>query len=318
MAQQEDASHDKGKRLVRLVLHLLRGPMKRAALLRELQDLYGTSPEVALRRDLRTLEAALPPEGRLILRNRRSEVSLEGLGRLLPEVSSATSGGAREGGTISIDLADPGTASALLIRLGSSIARSEPPMLRLEMELAGGYMDHAATVPIIERALRARQSLMFTYRLPGREPRQYDRVEARQLVLRTGHLYLDAYDEQGQLHREYRVDRIVPGSVVVLPFYHDQPRQNRGIQVRLRLLPPLSSSEISRRLEEQRIVERLDDGSAIIEGWARTLFEARRLVLSYGALAEALAPAALRGQLTDDSQAMAAFYAEIPEGAANL
>jgi hypothetical protein len=312
MTRQEDVSRDKGMRLVRLVLLLLRGPIQRAALPAELRGLYGANPAIALRRDLQTLEAALPPGARLTWRNRRREVALEGLGRIVSATSPSAGGGAREGGTITIDLADAGVVPALLLRLGSGTAPTEPPMIRVEMPLASGYTDHVATVPELERALRAGQSVRFTYRPPGKEPRQYERVQARRLVLRAGHLYLDAYNEQKQRDSDYRVDRIVPGSIVVLPFYHGQPRESRGILVRVRLLPPLSSGEISRRLEEQRVVERLDDGSAIIEGLARTLFEAQRLVLSYGALAEALEPASLRTRIAEDSRAMAAFYAEVP------
>src|SRR5665213_370900 len=163
MTRQEDASHDKGARLVRLVLLLLRGPMKRTALLSELRDLYGASPSVALRRDLQTLEAALPPGARLTLRNRRREVVLEGLGRLTPIVSPSAGGSTRDDGTVTIDLADASVVPALLLRLGSVAAPTEPPMIRVEMELAGGYTDHAATVPELERALRAGQSVRFTY-----------------------------------------------------------------------------------------------------------------------------------------------------------
>jgi predicted DNA-binding transcriptional regulator YafY len=309
MAYQEDVSHDKGVRLVKLLLLLLPGPMTRKALLAALSDLYGKSPTVAFRRDLQTLQAALPPGARLILRNRRSEVSLEGLGRLVPPATSMIRSTVPDGKTITIDMADTGAVQALLARLRSGSADSGPPMLRVEMDLASGYGEHAATVAALERALRSHQSVMFTYKAAGQEPRQHERVELQQLVLRDGHLYVDAYDKQREQHRGYRVDRIMPGSVVMLPFYQGEPRASKGVPVRLRLLPPLSSGDISRRLEEQRIIDQLPDGSAIIEGRARSLFEARRLVLGYGALAEALEPAVLRQQLADDTRAMAAIYA---------
>lgn len=317
MTSQEDVSHDKGARLVKLLLLLLPGPMTRKALLAALSELYGKSPSVAFRRDLQTLQAALPAGARLMLRNRRSEVSLEGLGRLVPPTSSMKRSTVQDGRTVTIDLADTEAVQALLARLRSGTADSGPPMLRVELDLASGYGEHAATVASLERALRAHQSVMFTYKAAGQEPRQHDRVELQQLVLRDGHLYADAYDKQREHQRTYRVDRIMPGSIVMLPFYQGEPRTSKGITVRLRLLPPLSSGEISRRLEEQRIIDQLPDGSAIIEGRARTLFEARRLVLSYGPLAEALEPAVLRQHLADDIRAMAALYDVAPAETAN-
>jgi hypothetical protein len=313
MSQVGDASHDRGKRLVRLLLLLLRGPITRKAALREIGDLYGASPEVALRRDLQTLADALPPGARLIYRKRHTEVAVEGLGMLIPPVVHRATQGKDTGGVVTLDPTDVTALQTLLARLHGGAAKPESSMMRVEIEVASNFAEHAATVSTLEQALKEGRSLRFMYRAAGREPRQHERVIPRQIVLRDGHLYLDAWDGQQLRDREYRVDRILHGTVVQLPFYGEQPASPGRVRVNVRLLPPLTTSDISKRLQEQRILERLDDGSVIVEGLVRTLFDAQRLVLGYGALAEALEPPELRTRVAGEIRAMAAKYGEATE-----
>jgi predicted DNA-binding transcriptional regulator YafY len=307
-----DASHDRGKRLVRLLLLLLRGPILRIAILRELGGFYGASPEAAVRRDLQTLAGALPPGARLVYRKRHSEVALEGLGTLIPPVSRGAGLGSDTDGVVTLDPADAAALQTLLARLRGGTTKPEPGVMRVEIELASNFAEHAAIVSALEQALKEGRSLQFIYQAAGKEARRHDRVIPRQIVLRDGHLYLDAYDGQQQRDREYRVDRIQQGTIVQLPFYGEQVAPPGRVRVRVRLLPPLTSADVSKRLQQQQIVERLDDGSVIVEGLARTLFDAQRLVLGYGALAEALDPPELRARVAEESRVMAAKYGAAP------
>jgi WYL domain len=59
-------------------------------------------------------------------------------------------------------------------------------------------------------------------------------------------------------------------------------------------------------------MERADDGSVVVEGKARSLFEVTRLLLGNGPLAEALAPAELRERVAMEVRAMARIYDEEP------
>src|SRR6266566_1057979 len=139
-----------------------------------------------------------------------------------------------------------------------------------------------------------------------------EHTEPYELEYRDGHWYYTAYISDLNTFIDYRVDRIRPGS---LRKEHDHfypgGRQRPGVKIRYWLSPMLARhGSLSARLREQQVTFLEDDQGAIVEGYAKSLWWARRLLLGYGEQVKALAPERFIQMMRETAQAMSQLYEE--------
>ncbi len=174
----------------------------------------------------------------------------------------------------------------------------------------------------VEKAIMERRQLSFCYRpiSPERgtaEARRLYRVEPYGVDFLDGHYYLEAYclqlqiDDRTSRHRgtrQYRLSRITPGSIQILPDkLPPGPRTPEGYVIRYRLSPAIACGGVTARFPETRI-KILPDGSAEVEAWTTNLWRARQAMLRYGENCRVLAPEALVTMMRESVSQMALYY----------
>ncbi len=151
------------------------------------------------------------------------------------------------------------------------------------------------TVGRIEMALKRRQQLAFTYRSlrDGKERRHV--IEPRRLYFENGHIYLRGWSIDWNKELPFRLDSIVPGSATVLPTSIVPNRPTPPLHLlRYHLSPQIARNGVSEYFADHSI-EPHPDGSATITARVPDpdLFEARRILLSYGENCTILEPVEL-------------------------
>ncbi len=164
----------------------------------------------------------------------------------------------------------------------------------------------------IERAIEQRMRLHFTYRTPrdGRE-RQHE-VEPLKLQYRGGHVYLHGWHIRRNKELPYRLDNIIPHSARVgnTPVQHQRVGA-QPITICYRLGAAIARNPISQHFDHQQ-VEHHPDGSATVTAQTRDLFEARRILLSYGEHCTVFGPPALVTEMRQTAAAMCRNYDNLP------
>jgi predicted DNA-binding transcriptional regulator YafY len=106
----------------------------------------------------------------------------------------------------------------------------------------------------------------------------------------------------------YRLSRIVPGTVQVLPDKIPPGRRPvRTYTIRYRLEPAIARGGVTPRFPETT-VHLLDDGSAEVEAEAANLWHVRQVLLRYGEHCQALAPEELVRMMRETVLKMAVSY----------
>ena len=150
--------------------------------------------------------------------------------------------------------------------------------------------------------------------MPENSPFAYPltRMVRYELEYRDGHWYFTAYLFDLNNFVDYRVDRIRPGSVVPSKdLFLPGNRQRRGVKIRYWVSPMLARhSSRSARLREQKVEMRENDQGAIVEGYAKSVWWARRLLLGYGEQVKALEPEELVRMMRETVKAMNGLYEE--------
>jgi predicted DNA-binding transcriptional regulator YafY len=146
----------------------------------------------------------------------------------------------------------------------------------------------------------------------GRE-RIHPQVEPYEIEFYDRHFYLIGYTSLSRQILDFRIDRIrdLIGSKQRLP--PGSQRTRPLVTFRYRLAAALAQGELSQRFEEQRIVERLENGDLIIEAQGRSDFFIIQTILRYRANAELLAPDWLRAKMVEEVRELATLYANPTE-----
>ncbi len=170
----------------------------------------------------------------------------------------------------------------------------------------------------LDKALEEGAYLSFAYTPLGQswdvEPVKHTHVEPYELEYREGHWYFTAYLFEQDGFLDYRVDRIHPDSLSLADTRdHFLPgnRQRRGVKIRYWISPTMARhGSLSARLREQQVTLLDDDQGAIVEGYAKSRWWARRLLLGYGAQVKALWPEELVQEMRREVEMMGALYEE--------
>jgi predicted DNA-binding transcriptional regulator YafY len=193
--------------------------------------------------------------------------------------------------------------------------RRARPLL-LPLSPAEDYSKHAAVISALDKALEEGTYLSFAYTPLGQDwnskPVEQATLEPYEIEYRDGHWYFTAYMRDQGDFVDYRVDRIQPDSVTQATS-HDRftpgHRHRRGVKIRYWASPLLARHDsLSARLHDQHI-QLLDNGQgAIVEGYAKSIWWARRLLLGYGAQVKALEPAQLVEAMHREIEMMNQMY----------
>jgi predicted DNA-binding transcriptional regulator YafY len=155
------------------------------------------------------------------------------------------------------------------------------------------------TIKRIEQAIAGKQQLQFLYRSPREGQERRHVVEPEPLVFEHGHVYLYGWSINHQQRLQFRLDYIVAGSAEVL---HTSVLPGRPSPVsytlKYRLSPVIARNGVSQHFPGQQ-VDPHPDGSATVTASITNLFEARRILLSYGENCTVLEPPKLVEQIRD-------------------
>jgi predicted DNA-binding transcriptional regulator YafY len=168
----------------------------------------------------------------------------------------------------------------------------------------------------LDLALEQGTYLAFAYTPLGQSwdapPIQHTRIEPYELEYREGHWYFTAYLLEQESFVDYRVDRIRPASLQVADTrdrFTPGVRSRHGTKIRYWVSPMLARhGSLSARLREQKVTLLDEEQGAIVEGYAKSIWWARRLLLGYGAQVKALEPAELVQTIQREIEAMGNLY----------
>ncbi len=199
--------------------------------------------------------------------------------------------------------------------------RGRRAVLSLQISDSPASRIDPAVVATVKRAIVQRQELTFAYRSPRADGATIQhRVAPYAIVFRPeGHVYLDATllevtprDPAAPIPSpvHYRLDRIVTGSLVLLP----------TMLPPLRLQPPTYTLRywlnpaVARRRDvaphfPNTVIDYHEDGSATVTATTTNLWQARQTLLRYGSGCIVLEPAELVELFRTSIREMAASYA---------
>jgi hypothetical protein len=192
--------------------------------------------------------------------------------------------------------------------------RARPVLLPLSPVV--DYSQHEGIILKLDRALEEGAYVSFAY-TPlthswDAEPVQHTHIEPYELEYRDGHWYFVAYAYEQNTFLDYRVDRIRPGSLY-LEHEHFTPgiRQRHGVKIKYWVSPMLARhGSLSVRLHEQHVSMLEGEQGAIVSGYAKSIWWARRLLLGYGDQVKALEPEQLVEEMRKTAQTMSRLYEE--------
>src|SRR5579884_1382781 len=190
--------------------------------------------------------------------------------------------------------------------------RARPVLLPLSPVV--DYRQHEQTILLLDSALEEGTYISFAYtpltRSWDQEPEQYEHVEPFELEYRDGHWYFTAFVFEANTFFDYRVDRMHPDSVrKVGEYFYPGLRKGPGVKIRYWVSPMLARhGSLSTRLREQTVTMLEPDQGAIVEGYARSIWWARRLLLGYGEQVKALEPEELVKAMRGTVERMAEMY----------
>lgn len=155
----------------------------------------------------------------------------------------------------------------------------------------------AHNIQRIEMAIERSQQLKFAYRSLREGKEHIHIIEPQPLVFERGHVYLNGWSPEYGKSLRFRLDYILPGSAEMLPTRIAKSRPSPiSYVLRYELSPIIARNDVSRHFADQ-VVESHPDGSATVTARITDLFDARRILLSYGENCTALEPPVLVEQM---------------------
>jgi predicted DNA-binding transcriptional regulator YafY len=155
----------------------------------------------------------------------------------------------------------------------------------------------AHNIQRIELAIERSRQLKFAYRSLREGKEHVHVIEPQPLVFERGHVYLNGWSPEFGKSLRFRLDYILPGSADVLPTQIAQSRPSPVSYVlRYQLSPEIARNGVSKHFLEQQVESR-PDGSATVTARITDLFDARRILLSYGENCTVLEPPELLKQM---------------------
>lgn len=199
---------------------------------------------------------------------------------------------------------------------------TKKPFLYLNMNPVTDYLPHRETIHTILHLISWRQQIRFdyhsTHRLEGTIP--HERIDPYYIIFLEGHLYLIGYNHQTNHFSEFRIDRIVPGSVRSAHDRIDAERRRRPITFHYWMYGGMVKGDLSHRWlneEKEREEVYLENGQARRRVFVRAeAFDAWRIIQQlqkYGDKVELVDPPELREQMRQQAERIASYYQKKPD-----
>ncbi|MDQ2806423.1 MAG: WYL domain-containing protein [Chloroflexota bacterium] len=159
---------------------------------------------------------------------------------------------------------------------------------------------------VISNALHLQRQIEFDYCSPRHGQTLRHCVSPSPLVLKNGHVYLHGYKDGDTKQLTFRLEHIVPKTIVCIK------RSARPAIIHTQAISYWLSAEIARGgvsprfLQHQATVQ--SDGSAIVNAITANLWEAHKILLTYGAGCRVLTPPALVDLIREAILKMVQFY----------
>ncbi len=187
-------------------------------------------------------------------------------------------------------------------------------IMRLKLHEGSASRIERETLLTIQRAIAGRQELSFDYTSPGDEHSRWHRVAPYHISASPeGHMYLDATMLEAvppipKLRRNalitYRLDRVVTGTARVLPqMLPHTPPAPPAYTLRYRLAPAIARQRDFTLYFPLSKPTYHEDGSATVEASITNLWQARHILLRYGA-----------GCVVDSPPELVALFRETADG----
>lgn len=157
------------------------------------------------------------------------------------------------------------------------------PLLKLSAPLLDNLAPQQTTLRLFRRAREQRRQLTFLYQSPAQleaNPVRHT-IEPDAMEERDGHVYFEGYAPEFGSVLRYRLDRVEPESVEVLPARFAGGRQRRATPIRYKLSPTVARLGATRRFDKHH-EKKLDDGWVEVSAETRDLFWASKILLKYG------------------------------------
>lgn len=182
------------------------------------------------------------------------------------------------------------------------------PASRAPLQPAIDYTPHATTIVRLEQAISGREIIRFAY-MNAQGVTGEHQTEPYEIEYYERHFYVVAYSLDTAQMFDYRIDRVRDiRTVRTLPPHLSRTHERPAITFRYRLAAALARGPISQRFENQRIIERLPNGDAIIEAEGRSDFFIIQLLLRYRSMAELLEPDWLREKMAAEVRGLGRMY----------
>lgn len=204
----------------------------------------------------------------------------------------------------------------LLERLTSQLGKAERGMYerrqarRAPVQPAIDYTPYDDLIRRLERVIEAHQKLRFRYCSSEGRLTLHKQVEPYEIEFYERHFYLVGYSYNSRQMHDFRIDRIQDDDAftVLERLPPDMAHSRSAVTFRYRLVAALARGELSQRFENQRVVEYLPNGDAIIEAEGRSDFFIIQTLLRYRSNAELLHPLELRRRLVEEIRKLSAVY----------
>jgi predicted DNA-binding transcriptional regulator YafY len=198
---------------------------------------------------------------------------------------------------------------SLVARLPAEQARALdrlPPRLAIHLpEIRSDPAPHPHTLQAIEAALKAHRQLEFAYQSPKNIETVRHCITIESFVAKDSHVYLYGWETGSSELKQFRCERIVPYTA------RSAASAQRGIhypyQIAYRAAPELARGGVSPRFDNMQI-EPQPDGGALVRADTANLWEAHKILLSYGQLVYVLSPPALVALMRQAVSEMARLY----------
>src|SRR5437763_10594950 len=178
------------------------------------------------------------------------------------------------------------------------------------------YSQHGETILSLDRALEEGAYVSFAYtplvQSWDAEPVWHEHIEPFELEYRDGHWYFTGFVFESNTFLDFRVDRMRPGSLHKdHERFHPGSRQRPGVRIRYWVSQMRARhGRLCVRIPEYRDTTVEGDQGAIVEGIAKSVWWARRLLLGYGEQVKALEPEKLVEAMRETAGVMHGLYEE--------
>jgi hypothetical protein len=194
--------------------------------------------------------------------------------------------------------------------------RRQARALLLPLSPVVDYSQHNEVILKLDEALEEHAYVSFAYTPLTQnwddEPIWHEHTEPYDLEYREGHWYYTGYVRDLNTFLDYRVDRIRPGTLrKEHERFYPGSRHRTGVKIKYWVSPMLARhGSLSARLRDQQVTLLENDQGAIVEGYTKSLWWARRLLLGYGEQVKALEPPEFVKMMQETAGAMGRLYEE--------